>query len=73
MSNIIVTAVPPEQTGVANGMNTNFRTIGGAIGAAVVVEPDHRQLRPAATRSRRATHGWLLLAGVAAAGRVCSR
>jgi EmrB/QacA subfamily drug resistance transporter len=34
MSNLIVAAVPPEQTGVASGMNANIRTIGGAIGAA---------------------------------------
>jgi predicted MFS family arabinose efflux permease len=35
MSNLIVEAVPPEQTSVASGMNSNFRTIGGAIGAQV--------------------------------------
>jgi EmrB/QacA subfamily drug resistance transporter len=35
MSNLIVQAVPAEQTGVASGMNANIRTIGGAIGAAV--------------------------------------
>ncbi len=36
MSNLIVEAVPPEQTGVASGMNANIRTIGGSIGAAVM-------------------------------------
>jgi EmrB/QacA subfamily drug resistance transporter len=36
MSNLIVSAVPPEQTGVASGMNANIRTIGGSIGAAVM-------------------------------------
>ena len=36
MSNLIVQAVPAEQTGVASGMNANIRTIGGAIGAAVM-------------------------------------
>ena len=36
MSNIIVESVPSSQTGVASGMNANIRTIGGAIGAAVV-------------------------------------
>ncbi len=35
MSNLIVEAVPPAQTGVASGMNANIRTIGGAIGAGV--------------------------------------
>lgn len=36
MSNLIVQAVPPAQTGVTSGMNANIRTIGGAIGAAVM-------------------------------------
>ena len=36
MSNLIVSAVPPEQTGVASGMNANIRTIGGSIGAALM-------------------------------------
>ncbi|KQN41113.1 MULTISPECIES: MFS transporter [unclassified Frigoribacterium] len=36
MSNIIVSAVPREQTGVASGMNANIRTIGGSLGAAVM-------------------------------------
>jgi EmrB/QacA subfamily drug resistance transporter len=35
LSNLIVDAVPPEQTGVAAGMNANIRTIGGAIGGQV--------------------------------------
>jgi MFS family permease len=36
MSALIVGGVPPEQTGVASGMNANIRTIGGSIGAAVM-------------------------------------
>ena len=36
MSNLIVHAVPPSQTGVASGMNANIRTIGGAVGASVM-------------------------------------
>jgi MFS family permease len=36
MSSIIVDAVPSTQTGVASGMNANIRTIGGAVGAAVM-------------------------------------
>jgi MFS family permease len=35
MTNLIVDAVPPTQTGVATGMNTNLRNIGGALGAGV--------------------------------------
>jgi MFS family permease len=35
MANLIVESVPPEQTGVATGMNTIVRSIGGAIGSQV--------------------------------------
>jgi EmrB/QacA subfamily drug resistance transporter len=33
LGNLIVGAVPPHQTGIASGMNTVMRTLGGAIGA----------------------------------------
>jgi hypothetical protein len=36
MANLIVIAVPPDQTGVATGMNTIMRTIGGALGSQVI-------------------------------------
>lgn len=36
LSNLIIAAVPPHQTGVASGMNANIRTIGGAVGSAVM-------------------------------------
>src|SRR5699024_1575880 len=36
LANLVVAAVPPEQTGVASGMNANIRNIGGAIGTAAV-------------------------------------
>jgi EmrB/QacA subfamily drug resistance transporter len=35
LANLIVEAVRPDQTGVASGMNTIVRTIGGAIGAEI--------------------------------------
>jgi EmrB/QacA subfamily drug resistance transporter len=35
MANLIVEAVPAHQTGVATGMNTIVRTIGGAVGSQV--------------------------------------
>ncbi len=35
LGNLIVEAVPPEQTGVATGMNTVLRTVGGALGAQI--------------------------------------
>jgi EmrB/QacA subfamily drug resistance transporter len=36
MANLIVQAVPPEQTGVATAVNTIARTVGGALGSQVV-------------------------------------
>ncbi|WBB70066.1 MFS transporter [Micromonospora sp. WMMD812] len=36
MANLIVGNVPAAHTGVASGMNANFRTIGGSIGAALM-------------------------------------
>lgn len=46
MINLIVHAVPPSQTGVASGMNTNIRTIGASIGTAVVASIVTSDLQP---------------------------
>jgi EmrB/QacA subfamily drug resistance transporter len=35
LGNLIIEAVPPSQTGVAGGMNTVMRTLGGALGAQI--------------------------------------
>jgi EmrB/QacA subfamily drug resistance transporter len=35
LANLIVEAVPREQTGIATGMNTVMRTLGGAVGAEI--------------------------------------
>lgn len=35
MSQLVVAAVPADQTGIASGMNNNIRTIGGSIGTTV--------------------------------------
>src|SRR5580693_6979134 len=35
MANLIIEAVPPGQTGVATGMNTNVRNIGAALGSGI--------------------------------------
>ena len=35
MANLIIEAVPADQTGVATGMNTNIRNIGAALGSGV--------------------------------------
>src|ERR1022692_4033974 len=39
MSNLVVQGVPPDQTGVASGMNANIRTIGGSMSAPVPARP----------------------------------
>ena len=36
MTNVVVQSVPPTQTGVATGMNSNLRTIGSGIGTALM-------------------------------------
>jgi EmrB/QacA subfamily drug resistance transporter len=46
MSALVVGAVPSSQTGVASGMNTNIRTIGGSIGSAVMASIVTSRLAP---------------------------
>jgi EmrB/QacA subfamily drug resistance transporter len=36
MANLVVESVPPEEVGVATGINTIMRTLGGALGAQLV-------------------------------------
>nr|WP_308116539.1 MFS transporter [Leifsonia poae] len=36
ISSVVVQSVPPTQTGIASGMNANLRTVGSAIGAALM-------------------------------------
>lgn len=36
IAGVVISAVPPEQTGVASGMNANIRAIGGSLGSAVM-------------------------------------
>jgi MFS family permease len=35
MGNLVVQAVPPEQTGVATAVNTLMRSVGGAVGSQI--------------------------------------
>ena len=68
LSNLVVSAVPSHQTGVASGMNANIRTIGGSIGAAVmssiVTSGAHHQELPAESGY---TYGFALLTVAAVA------
>ena len=64
MSNLIVRAVPPNQTGVASGMNANIRTIGGAVGAGVMSSiVTSRMTTFGAPAASGYTHGFIFLAG----------
>ena len=66
MSNLVVDAVPYEQTGVASGMNANIRTVGGAIGAAMMTSVVGAGVASnAIPKESGYTHGFLAL-GVAA-------
>ena len=53
MANLIVEAVPQHQTGVATGMNTIMRSIGGALGAqiAAAIVTGHLEPEPATRQS----------------------
>jgi MFS family permease len=62
LSNLIVAAVPPEQTGVASGMNANIRTIGGSVGAAVMATIVTANVLPSGLPTESGyTHGFLAL------------
>ncbi len=66
MSSIVVEAVPASQTGVASGMNANIRTIGGAIGAALLASVITATLLPDGyPKEAGYTAGFLMLAGIA--------
>ena len=66
MANLIVEAVPPEQTGVATGMNANIRIVGGAIGAAVTTTVIAAGVGPDEFPTEAGyTHGFALLTGIA--------
>jgi EmrB/QacA subfamily drug resistance transporter len=73
MSSLVVQAVPAEQTGVASGMNTNIRTIGGSIGAAVMSSIVTSGVRPGGIpREAGYTHGFAVLTVAAIGAAVAS-
>ncbi|MFD7231010.1 MFS transporter [Streptomyces sp. NPDC059881] len=68
MTNLIVSSVPAQQTGVASGMNANFRTIGGAFGAALMGSVVTSGLQPTGWPQESAyTTGFLVLAATSVA------
>ncbi|MGW4460681.1 MFS transporter [Micromonospora sp. NPDC004704] len=65
MTNLIVKSVPAHHTGAAVGMNANIRTIGGAIGAAMMSSIVTSNLQTSGLpREAGYTHGFALLAGL---------
>jgi EmrB/QacA subfamily drug resistance transporter len=67
MSNLVVDAVPQSQTGVASGMNTNIRTVGGAIGSAVLATVVTSGAQPSGLPVEAGyTHGFGVLAATSA-------
>ena len=64
MSNLIVQAVAPSQTGIASGMNANIRTIGGAVGAGVASSIVTSKLLASGYPAQSGyTHAFLFMAG----------
>jgi EmrB/QacA subfamily drug resistance transporter len=64
MSNLVVEAVPASQTGVASGMNANIRTVGGALGGAVLASVVTAGARPDGLPVEAGyTHGFGVLLG----------
>ena len=62
LSNLIVDAVPQSQTGVASGMNANIRTVGGALGSAVLASVVTASARPDGLPLESGyTHGFTVL------------
>jgi MFS family permease len=62
MSVLIVESVPPDQTGVASGMNANIRTVGGAIGAGVMASLVTSGAVHGVPKESGYTHGFTVLA-----------
>ena len=67
MSNLVVDAVPQTQTGVASGMNANIRTVGGALGGAVLATVITAGARPDGLPVEAGyTHGFAVLVATSA-------
>ncbi|HYG93962.1 MAG TPA: MFS transporter [Nocardioides sp.] len=73
LAGVVIAAVPPEQTGVASGMNANIRTIGGSLGSAAMAGIVTAQLGAAGFPVERGyTIGFAMLAIAMVAAAVAS-
>lgn len=69
LANVIVDAAPAGSTGVAAGLNANLRTIGGAIGSAVMASVVTSRVLPGGWPAEAGyVTGFALLAAVALGG-----
>jgi MFS family permease len=66
-ANLIIEAVPAEQTGVATGMNTNVRNIGAALGSGIATSLVISGILPDGFPKE---HGYVLAFAVSGAGLV---
>lgn len=74
MTNIIVRSVPSSQTGTATGMNANIRTIGGAMGTAIMTAVVTSHRGPAGYPEEQGfTMGFAIFAVVAALAIIATR
>jgi EmrB/QacA subfamily drug resistance transporter len=65
MSNIIVDSVPSHQTGIASGISANLRTVGGAIGGALMASVVTARLLPSGHPTDSGyTHGFAMLGAI---------
>ncbi|KXX57447.1 MULTISPECIES: MFS transporter [unclassified Rhodococcus (in: high G+C Gram-positive bacteria)] len=73
VSNVVVAAVAAEQTGAANGMNTNIRTIGGSLGAAFMASTVTASESASGLPTEAGyTHGFVMLAVAVGLGAVAA-
>ena len=68
MANLVIEAVPPHQTGVAAGMNTVTRIVGGALGAQAAGSIIVSSLAPGGAATERGYQIAFAFAAVCAAG-----
>ncbi|MGN6325015.1 MFS transporter [Pseudolysinimonas sp.] len=67
ITSVVVQSVPPTQTGVASGMNTNLRTIGSSIGVTVMTAVVAGTIGPSGIPTEAGyTAGFLAVAAIGA-------
>ena len=73
MANLIVEAVPQSEVGIATGINTVMRTVGGSFGAAIADRDPHRRHRTPLPTEGAYTAAFAFSAGAGVLALVASR